>query len=55
MGGHGCARGGAGAAGQLDRRLSSTEAAARLQRYGPNALRTHRVNALAVLGRQLRS
>ena len=35
--------------------LSSTEAAARLQRYGPNALRTHRVNALAVLGRQLRS
>src|SRR6476620_4144002 len=35
--------------------LSSTEAAARLQRYGPNALRTHRVNALAALGRQLRS
>jgi len=35
--------------------LSSTEAAARLQRYGPNARRTHRVNALAVLGRQLRS
>ena len=35
--------------------LSSTEAAARLQRYGPNAVRTHRVNALAVLGRQLRS
>src|SRR6478736_3141612 len=35
--------------------LSGTEAAARLQRYGPNALRTHRVSALAVLGRQLRS
>jgi len=35
--------------------LSSTEATARLQRNGPNALRTHRVNALAVLGRQLRS
>ncbi|HTX95701.1 MAG TPA: magnesium-translocating P-type ATPase [Mycobacterium sp.] len=33
--------------------LSSDEAAARLQRYGPNAVRTHRVNAFAVLGRQL--
>ena len=35
--------------------LSSTEASARLVRYGPNAVRTHHVNALAVLGRQLRS
>ena len=35
--------------------LSSSEAAARLQRYGPNAVRTHRVSALAVLGRQLRN
>jgi Mg2+-importing ATPase len=35
--------------------LSSAEASARLARYGPNAVRTHHVNALAVLGRQLRS
>lgn len=35
--------------------LSSAEAAARLLRYGPNAVRTHRVNALAVLRRQLRN
>ncbi|OBH27617.1 magnesium-translocating P-type ATPase [Mycobacterium sp. E342] len=35
--------------------LSSPEAAARLTRYGPNAVRTHRVNAFAVLGRQLRN
>ena len=35
--------------------LSSAEAAARLTRYGPNAVRTHHVNALAVLGRQLRN
>jgi Mg2+-importing ATPase len=35
--------------------LSSTEASARLARYGPNAVRTHHVNALAVLGRQLRN
>jgi Mg2+-importing ATPase len=35
--------------------LSSTEASARLARYGPNAVRTHHVHALAVLGRQLRS
>lgn len=35
--------------------LSSAEAAERLRRYGPNALRTHRVSAIAVLGRQLRS
>nr|WP_193561341.1 magnesium-translocating P-type ATPase [Mycolicibacterium hodleri] len=35
--------------------LSSAQAATRLQRHGPNALRTHRVSALAVLGRQLRS
>ena len=33
--------------------LSSAEAAARLSQYGPNAVRTHHVNALAVLGRQL--
>ena len=35
--------------------LCGAEAAARLARYGPNALRTHRVSAIAVLGRQLRS
>ncbi|OJZ70073.1 magnesium-translocating P-type ATPase [Mycobacterium paraffinicum] len=35
--------------------LSSAEAAARLTRLGPNAVRTHRVNVLAVLGRQLRN
>jgi P-type Mg2+ transporter len=35
--------------------LSASEVAARRQRYGPNAVRTHRVSALAVLGRQLRS
>ena len=35
--------------------LSGAEAAARLARYGPNAVRTHQVSALAVLGRQLRS
>ena len=35
--------------------LTSVEAAARLVRDGPNALRTHRVSAIAVLGRQLRS
>jgi P-type Mg2+ transporter len=35
--------------------LSSAEASARLTRNGPNAVRTHHVNALAVLGRQLRS
>ena len=35
--------------------LSSAEASARRARYGPNAVRTHHVNPLAVLGRQLRS
>ena len=35
--------------------LSSAQASARLARYGPNAVRTHHVNALTVLGRQLRS
>src|SRR5260370_36637388 len=35
--------------------LSGAEASARLARYGPNAVRTHRVSALAVLGRQLRN
>lgn len=35
--------------------LSGTEAAARLARLGPNAVRTHHVKALAVLGRQLRN
>lgn len=35
--------------------LSSAEAEARLARIGPNAVRTHQVNALAVLGRQLRN
>jgi Mg2+-importing ATPase len=35
--------------------LSTEEASARLIRYGPNSVRTHRVSAIAVLGRQLRS
>ncbi|MHA7653184.1 magnesium-translocating P-type ATPase [Mycobacterium sp. ML4] len=35
--------------------LSSSAAAARLQRYGANVVRTHRVNALAILARQLRN
>jgi Mg2+-importing ATPase len=35
--------------------LSSAEVPARRARYGPNAVRTHHVKALAVLGRQLRS
>ncbi|MGD1173016.1 magnesium-translocating P-type ATPase [Mycobacterium seoulense] len=35
--------------------LSSAEAAARLTRHGPNAVQTHHVNVLAVLGRQLRN
>ena len=35
--------------------LSGAEASARLVRYGPNSVRTHRVSAIAVLGRQLRS
>jgi magnesium-transporting ATPase (P-type) len=35
--------------------LSSAEASARLVRNGPNAVRTHHVNALAVLGRQMRN
>ena len=39
----------------LGQGLSGTEASARLMRYGPNAVRTHRVSAIAVLGRQLRS
>lgn len=33
--------------------LSSAQAAARLTRFGPNVLRTHRLQALAVLWRQL--
>ena len=35
--------------------LSATEAAGRLAAGGPNAIRTHRASAWAVLGRQLRS
>jgi len=35
--------------------LSSVEASARLERFGPNAVRTHRVSALEVLGRQFRN
>ncbi|BDE12629.1 magnesium-translocating P-type ATPase [Mycobacterium kiyosense] len=35
--------------------LSAAEASARLDRYGPNAVATHRVSAAAVLGRQLRN
>ena len=37
------------------RGCSAAEAAARLARHGPNAVRTHRVSAFAVLGHQLRS
>ena len=35
--------------------LSTTDAAARLSAHGPNAIRSHQVSALAILGRQLRS
>lgn len=35
--------------------LSSAQVSARLAQYGPNAVRTHHVKALAVLGRQLRN
>ena len=35
--------------------LSSTEATARVSRYGHNAVSTHHVSAITVLGRQLRS
>jgi len=35
--------------------LSHAEATARLKSHGPNAVRSHEVSALAVLGRQLRS
>ncbi|OYN74665.1 magnesium-translocating P-type ATPase [Mycolicibacterium sphagni] len=35
--------------------LSVADASARLARHGPNALRTHRVRAIAVLGSQLRN
>ncbi|MET0473621.1 MAG: HAD-IC family P-type ATPase, partial [Mycobacterium sp.] len=35
--------------------LSAADAAARLRDHGPNAVRTHQVSALAILGRQLRS
>lgn len=35
--------------------LSGAEATARLKSHGPNAVRSHEVSALAVLGRQLRS
>lgn len=35
--------------------LAGAEAAARLRSHGPNAVRTHGVSAIAVLGRQLRS
>src|SRR5689334_5291270 len=35
--------------------LTATEAARRLALVGPNAVRTHRAQPLAILGRQLRS
>ncbi|MDA4109588.1 cation-transporting P-type ATPase [Mycolicibacterium holsaticum] len=35
--------------------LSNADAIMRLDRFGANAVRTHRVSALAVLGRQLRN
>ena len=41
--------------GSADGLSRPAEASARLLRYGPNAVRTHRVSAIAVLGRQLRS
>jgi Mg2+-importing ATPase len=39
--------------GTTDGGLSTAEASARLARFGPNSLRTHRVSAWAVLRRQL--
>ncbi len=39
----------------IDHGLSSVDAASRRHTWGPNAIATHRVNAFAVLGRQLRS
>jgi P-type Mg2+ transporter len=41
--------------GTTEQGLSSAEAAERLQRYGPNAVRSHRVTAWGVLVRQLRN
>ena len=45
----------AAALGSTPDGLSSAEAARRLALLGPNALRTHKANGWAVLGRQLRS
>ena len=41
--------------GSSTRGLSSTEASQRLAAFGPNAIRTHDVRAMAILGRQLRN
>jgi len=41
--------------GSSDSGLSATEAAGRLERYGPNVVGLHRVRALAVLWGQLRN
>jgi Mg2+-importing ATPase len=41
--------------GSTDSGLSSTEAASRLARFGPNVLASHRVTAFGVLARQLRN
>jgi magnesium-transporting ATPase (P-type) len=41
--------------GTTEQRLSSAEAAERLRRYGPNAVRSRRVTAWGVLVRQLRN
>jgi Mg2+-importing ATPase len=41
--------------GSADSGLSAAEAAARLRRFGPNAVRSHGAQPLAVLGRQLRN
>jgi P-type Mg2+ transporter len=41
--------------GSSDSGLSATEAADRLERYGPNVVGVHRVRALAVLWGQVRN
>src|ERR1700693_5066369 len=45
----------AGVLGSSESGLTSAEAKARLDRFGPNAVRSHGARLLAVLGRQLRN
>jgi Mg2+-importing ATPase len=44
-----------GRLGSIESGLSSQEATLRLERFGPNAIRTHGARPLAILGRQLRN